>query len=45
MARTVNKEGVTIVQLVRPQLNEGVTEADFALEAGEDWLVQEDRLQ
>jgi len=45
MARTVNKEGVTIVQLVRPQLNEGVTEADFTLEAGEDWLVQEDRLQ
>lgn len=45
MARTVNKEGVTIVQLVRPQLNEGVSDADFTLEAGEGWLVQEDRLQ
>jgi hypothetical protein len=45
MARTVNKEGVTIVQLVRPQLNEGVTESDFTLEAGEGWLVQEDKLQ
>lgn len=45
MARTVNKEGVTIVQLVRPQLNEGVTETDFTLEAGEGWLVQEDKLQ
>ncbi|GEM_PF-1464597 len=45
MARTENKEGITIVQLIKPIVNESVTDADFVLQGGEGWLVQEDRLE